>query len=85
MYDICFKASGRCDGLENSDDDSSAIPNLNFQTKDGSITSFVVTREMGLVPLTTTAFEVRAVNANETGGSGEWTAVSIFVGTEIQN
>ena len=85
LYDIRFKASGRCDRLENSDDDSSAIPNQNFQTKDGSITSFVVTREMGLVPLTTAAFEVRAVNANETGGSGEWTAVSIFVGTEIQN
>lgn len=85
LYDICYKASGRCDGLENSDDDSSAIPHQNFQIKDGSTTSFVVTREMGLVPLTTATFEIRAVNANETGGSGEWTAVSKFVGTEIQN
>ena len=74
MYDIRFKASGRYDRLDDSGDNSSVIP---YQTKDGSTTSFVVTRELGLVPLTTAAFKVRAVNADETGN---WTTVSTYVG-----
>ena len=74
LYDIRFKASGRYDRLDDSGDNSSVIP---YQTKDGSTTSFVVTRELGLVPLTTAAFKVRAVNADETGN---WTTVSTYVG-----
>lgn len=85
LYEIHFKASERCDRLEDSADDSFVIPYQNFKTKDGSTTNFVVTREMGLVPLTTTIFEVRAMNTDETGGSGEWTAVSIYVGMEMRN
>ena len=74
LYDIRFKVSGRCDGLDDSDDGSSVIP---YQTEDGSTTSFVVTRELGLIPLTTATFKVRAVNADETGN---WTTVSTHVG-----
>lgn len=85
LYEIRFKASERCDRVEDSADDSFVIPYQNFKTKDGSTTNFVVTREMGLVPLTTTTFEVRAMNTDETGGSGEWTAVSKYVGMDMRN
>lgn len=83
LYEIRFKASERCDDrLEDSADDSFVIPYQHFKTKDGFTTNFVVTREMGLVPLTTTIFEVRAMNTDETG---EWTAVSKYVGMDMRN
>ena len=45
---------------------------------DGSITTTVITRELGLRPLTTSTFEVRACSGIDE--SEEWRTVSTFVG-----
>ena len=45
---------------------------------DGSTTTTVITRELGLRPLTDTTFEVRACCGDAV--SREWTTVSKFVG-----
>ena len=45
---------------------------------DGSITTTVITRELGLRPLTTSTFQVRAYSGIDE--SQEWTTMSTFVG-----
>jgi len=86
FYEIRFNPSERVDEVSNGASNSSAIPYEMHQiTFDSSITTIAltretaisITRELGLIPLTKTTFQVRAENADS---KGEWTSVSTYVG-----
>ena len=63
IYNVRFKPEGR-DHYDEMD-------------VDGSTTSVVLKRESGLIPLTTSMFEVRAQCA---GNLGKWKAISRYIG-----
>lgn len=86
FYEIHFNPSERDDEVDNGASNSSTIPYETYQIKDDSSistitltreTAITITRELGLIPLTKTTFQVRAENAD---GKGEWTTVSTYVG-----